>query len=574
MIRDHYVRELDLLRNTARDFAHENPALAPMLGDPCHDPDVERLLEGVAFLTGAIRQKIEDEFPEVVHDLLRRVWPHVLKPLPSATLLAFFPDPKLSEPRTVKRGTFVDSGVAGGQGCRFRTCADVEVHPLEIRDASYMNPPGQRPWIRVCFELKNQDLVSFSADRLRLHLGGPYREAARIFQVLVQHVRDVVIGTEEDGPLFRPGLSSLAPWGFADDEALIPWPSHAFEGFRLIQEYFLMPDKFLFIELKNLSAWTRRPPSRFFYLDFVLDRVPEGVLTCEARHFVLFATPAVNVYPQNASPVIVDHGRTDYPVRPAEHEKSSRIYSIENVWGYFEGQSDGLAIPEYQGHLSPESPCVYRERLTLHPVHDRVDVSVSLAFAPRKHAPVLKSLAFDVLVTQGEAPEKLKAGELWHLLAGAPESVRVKNLRKPTVSLVPPLGSPALWRFISLFSLNVLSLKHADDLKALLCLFVSQNSRDRHSVRMNEHKISGIREYRPRHTDRLIKGTLVRGLEVTLVVSRSHFAGMGDLALFGTVMSRFFGMYSAINTFTRLTIEEADTGETLCWEARMGRTAL
>ena len=91
---------------------------------------------------------------------------------------------------------------------------------------------------------------------------------------------------------------------------------------------------------------------------------------------------------------------------------------------------------------------------------------------------------------------------------------------------------------------------------------------------MNGHKISGIREYRSRHTDRLIKGTLMRGLEVTLVVSQSHFAGMGDLALFGTVMSCFFGMYSAINTFTRLTIEEADTGETLCWEPRMGRTAL
>lgn len=574
MIHACYARELDLLRHIARDFAQENPALAPMLGEPCNDPDVERLLEGVAFLTGAIRQKIDDEFPEIVHDLLRQVWPHALKALPSATLLAFFPDSKLSGPRHVKAGTFVDSGSGDGPDCRFRTCTHVDVHPLAVRDASYMNPPGQRPWIRVCFELTNQDLGSFRADRLRLHLGGPYREATRLFQVLTRHVRDIVIASDPGGQPFRPGLSSLAPWGFSDDESLIPWPSHAFEGFRLIQEYFLMPEKFLFIELENLEAWTDRPAARTFHVDFILDRAPENGVDCGVRHFTLFATPAVNVYPQSGCPVIVDHGRTDYPVRPLDSGKNSRIHSIEKVWGYFEGQPEGTAIPEYQGHPFTEAPCFYRERLALHPVHDRVDVSVSLASPGKKPLLPLKSLAFDVLVTQGEAPEKLKEGELWNLLSGAPESVSVRNLRKPTVSAVPPLGSAALWRFISLFSLNVLSLKHADDLKALLFLFVAQTPRDRHRLRMNEHKISGIREYRTRHVDRLIGGTLVRGLEVTLVLSQSHFAGMGDVALFGTVMSRFFGMYSTINSFTRLTLEETDSGEILCWEERMGRDAL
>ncbi len=34
------------------------------------------LLEGVAFLTGNLRQKIEDEFPELTHGLIKMLWPN------------------------------------------------------------------------------------------------------------------------------------------------------------------------------------------------------------------------------------------------------------------------------------------------------------------------------------------------------------------------------------------------------------------------------------------------------------------------------------------------------------------
>lgn len=53
----------------------------PLPAEKDADPDIERLLEGVAFLTGNLRQKIEDEFPELTHGLIKMLWPNYLRPL-------------------------------------------------------------------------------------------------------------------------------------------------------------------------------------------------------------------------------------------------------------------------------------------------------------------------------------------------------------------------------------------------------------------------------------------------------------------------------------------------------------
>ena len=57
MFNKYYQDELTYLRELGKEFAAAYPAIAPLLAERGADPDVERLLEGVAFLTGRIRQK-------------------------------------------------------------------------------------------------------------------------------------------------------------------------------------------------------------------------------------------------------------------------------------------------------------------------------------------------------------------------------------------------------------------------------------------------------------------------------------------------------------------------------------
>ncbi len=87
----YYQSELSALRLLGRRFSERNPALAPFLGEAGQDPDVERLLEGFAFLTGRLRQKLDDELPELTHSLMHLLWPNYMRPIPAFSILQFDP---------------------------------------------------------------------------------------------------------------------------------------------------------------------------------------------------------------------------------------------------------------------------------------------------------------------------------------------------------------------------------------------------------------------------------------------------------------------------------------------------
>ena len=83
MFNKYYQQQLQNLRELTREFSKVHPAIAPMLSGTTSDPDVERLLEGVAFMTGLLHRKLDDEFPEIIHGLMDIIFPHYLRPIPS-----------------------------------------------------------------------------------------------------------------------------------------------------------------------------------------------------------------------------------------------------------------------------------------------------------------------------------------------------------------------------------------------------------------------------------------------------------------------------------------------------------
>ena len=105
MLNRYYEDELTKLRTLAAEFSKANPALAPMLSGMSADPDVERLLEGVAFLTGMARQKLDDEFPEFVQEIANLLFPHFLRPVPATSVVAFLPRGAQMETVLIPAGT-------------------------------------------------------------------------------------------------------------------------------------------------------------------------------------------------------------------------------------------------------------------------------------------------------------------------------------------------------------------------------------------------------------------------------------------------------------------------------------
>ncbi|EGN9317893.1 type VI secretion system baseplate subunit TssF [Salmonella enterica] len=149
----YYREELDYIRRYARLLAQENPRLDAFLGSKNADPGVERLMEGFAFLSGRLREKIEDTFPEITVPLISRQCPNYLRTVPAMTVIEYTPDNTLTAPVIVPRNAQVmntprkntieeeDYLLPGGADdlpeeeappCIFTLCRDIRLLPLCI----------------------------------------------------------------------------------------------------------------------------------------------------------------------------------------------------------------------------------------------------------------------------------------------------------------------------------------------------------------------------------------------------------------------------------------------------------
>src|SRR3954471_22801443 len=97
----YYNRELTYIRRFASRFAEAHPKVAERLrlstDNASDDPHVERLIEAFAYLTARVRQKIDDEFPELTGSLLDVLYPHYQAPIPSMAVVRFELDPEQTE---------------------------------------------------------------------------------------------------------------------------------------------------------------------------------------------------------------------------------------------------------------------------------------------------------------------------------------------------------------------------------------------------------------------------------------------------------------------------------------------
>ncbi|MFA7261299.1 MAG: type VI secretion system baseplate subunit TssF, partial [Aeromonas bestiarum] len=180
---EHYFRdELAFLRLQGREFADAYPELTRFLSEQNTDPDVERLLEGFAFLTGNLRAKIEDEFPELTHGLLNMLWPNYLRPVPSMTIMQFSVIPgAIAQPALVRQGCQLDSLPIDEVTCHFQTCHDTWVYPADIHHISAQSG-NDLSTISLDIALHAPlPLSELQLDKLRFFLGGDSYTAYELY---------------------------------------------------------------------------------------------------------------------------------------------------------------------------------------------------------------------------------------------------------------------------------------------------------------------------------------------------------------------------------------------------------
>lgn len=575
MFNKYYQNELFKLRELAKEFSKTHPAAAPMLASESVDPDVERLLEGTAFLTGHLQHKIDDDFPEIIHGLMDIVYPHYLRPAPCTSIISFFPKPSLIETIKVPSGTYLSSKEKDGIKCMFQTCFDLDVHPLKIISADTL--ARERDYrITLSLQLSGISLPQWNADKLTFFLAGAYAKTSDIFACFTQFLSKIKISTPDNPEAFFLPVGSLKPQGFDKDSSLFSYPAQSFSGFSLLQEYFLFPQKFLFFELSGFKNWQKKPNTNQFDIVFEFKEPPFDIPNVTPDNFSLFSVPIINIFPFEAEPVVLDHTKEKIRIRPSSKTGTGyQIYSVDKVTGFVQGSVKPIEYrPMDHFSFNTQDHSFYKIIRQMSPITNAYEVYLSLTYANAKTEYKQETLTVDLTCTNGSEPERLMLGDICEHTSNSPELLNFVNITAPTANVEPPLEGDTLWRLLSHMSLNLLSLKDVQSFRKILQLYIFQNSRDKGMVAANLKRIQGIQDFKIENEDRLIRGMVIRGEKITISLSKDAFASRGDVVVFGSVIDEFFSRYSSINHYTRLMVNETISGESFSWPPRIGNPNL
>lgn len=572
MFNQYYHQELGKLRDLGAEFSRNHPAVAPMLSGLSADPDAERLLEGVAFLTALLRQRLDDDFPEIIQELFQLIWPHYLRPLPSASIVTFSPKEKLKQIVRVPKGVQLASVPVDETVCLFQTCYDVDVHPIKLESAALEEQPGHPPTVRLGLRVQEIKLDEWQPKSVRLHLSGNAQTAADIYLLLQRHLQRIVLTPTGSGNACMLGPEYLRPVGFGPDEDLIPYPPNSFSGYRNLQEYFVLPEKFLFLDLSGWERWQDRGDGDSFQIRFELSSLPTVAPRIRPESFALAATPVINLFDHSADPIRLDHFKSEYMVRPTgSNDHNYQPYAITQVSGFIQGTAQDRPYEPFELFSpNPEADPTYHVRIRQSPVRQGYDFYLSVAYPPGTGSPPPETLSIQLQCTNGQLPEGLQIGDICRPTTSTPEFVQFSNLRPPTSAIVPAPGKNLHWKLLSHLCLNYRTMADAENLKALLGLYNFEENRDRSAFLANQKRIAGIVDVRSRAADQLVDRVIMRGREVALDVHQDHFAGLGDMYLFGSVIDQFLSLYASLNSYTQLIIKEVLKGDVYRWPARIG----
>lgn len=172
-----------------------------------------------------------------------------------------------------------------------------------------------------------------------------------------------------------------------------------------------------------------------------------------------------------------------------------------------------------------------------------------------------KSLSLQLTGTHGQLPRKALQKTLLDTPAHATEvGLRIRNLCEPTLPCYPPNRDRFHWRILSHLGSNFLPmLDSAEVLRGTLALY------DWTASETNRRRLNAITEVRHSLIERFQRGFLLRGVDIQVTLDESGFAGLGDIRLFGELLSRFFALYADIHLFNQLTLVLQPSGRCLEW---------
>jgi len=592
----HYERELQFLRDAGREFALDYPKIAERLGvgeEGAPDPSVERLLEGVAFLTARIQLQLEADFPHFSENLLTLIQPEALTPMPSFAVAQLTPDAgegTLSGGYTLPADSVLreasgrsDSAVT----CEFRTLTPVTLWPVELIAAEQVAAPATLLGVRkrmvgkvsslIRLQLRTcggQPFCTLAMDELNLYLCNGAGAAALYEAIVAQSCGVVVRAGNDTGDGDYLDECCIRPGGLLHDRLLHDQSAY----YTVLKHFFAFPEGYRFVRITGLGPAIKACRSDTLDVLILLRSFQASPVLLNAEAFALFCAPVVNLFPKRCDRVPIEHYAHEYPLivdrsRPQDYQ----VHQVISVQGF---AANGRVLAELRPMYGPwprsgsaEGEYLLRRAPRVQAKHAVSEVFISLNIAGNTE---MRQLGVAAMCSNGGLPLRMVLGKgNTDLVTDGHAPVRaIRLLCGPSRPLPAVVQGMTVLRAIHQLSRSYLPLTQADGeagaqaLRDLLALYLPPD----HQV--GKRWLEGICTLRSEAVARRIPGpgplVFTRGVQLELTLNEMAYEGIGAV-LFGAMLEAFLARYVALNSFSELRLVSKQRGVLMLWRARSGQ---
>ncbi|OTA21229.1 putative type VI secretion system protein [Xenorhabdus beddingii] len=559
-----YLQELTYMREKMKLTAAERPHLTDLLNHS-GDPDIERLLEGFALLTSGVRNKTEDNFPEVSQETLRRIWPHTLHPIPPSTIIQFTPrhgqhQGALDIPLGTPVSTAIDQQVM-----TFRTHRDLHIEPIIVLDKRIEKTQAHSNIILTLRKTGSAPAV-WDGGKLSFFMGTDPARAAQLSFWLDWHIQNICLRTQEKEQKLKS--SDFTGWAANLNQVLLPTKNNEFAFLQQITEYYCLPHVFDFIEFdtgndRDLVLNSDGTFELIFRLDggLPLDDLGDA--------FQLGCVPAIHLEMMTSPPITLEADKARYPLPLPEGVTLFHLHDIQTAkqpGNPASQRKTGAEAEKPRGNTHQfefieqfdtrwGSDCIYIQPLVSADLLGRIQNTLRFIGTNGKDAydlsPQSVSAHFYGYHSKAMA---LGVGEVALTQESVPAHLRAHNITPVSPDYPPMIIGRDDWSLINIMNMPPFMLFHTEGLKALLHLFNCYTEHDRALSRRMQRAVDSILHLDAKWDGRLRRGSagVIYGHYLHLRLDPDCFANPGFMYQFCRLISQLMACFISQNTFVML----------------------
>ncbi len=573
----YYENELDHLRRASRRFATEFPKIAARLQlseQECADPYVERLLEGMAFLTARIARKMDDGVADFSESVLQQLGPEYMMPVASRAIVQITGKQAGAH---LPAGSIFDvlTSLPKQTKCRFLSREPIELSGWQTVSSSYeeagLSALSEKTGMKVSGYLRADfDCHGKVPKAVNFFVKLPESAACELLSLLLFECAGILIKAGDEERLISP--KALKHLTLPESPGALPEPA----------EYFILPEQTAFIQLNTADIpllESGRISLRFLFKKGADSRLrlllsepvlqPDCVRVINAFPFRLSRiTPS---WRQNEHLVPDATAGSDYEILQvydgaAYTEDSTKLF---NLYPFYHAEHH--AMPGYGDKLNYLS--IHREE-TVAPKRKRMSHYVGSDVFIKVSGPdytalrdSIASIGIQALCSNRDLPLFIRKDA--HLNLEADDISAICQFEHgPTAPAPPLMRDEDLWLGLALTRLSpgAMAAMGNEVIPALLRRLLRRMHPATNTTA--DKQLDGIREAKVKACTHTlpVQGDLctIRGWRFEILLDESAFGGTGEF-LFATTLANFLFSLCELNSYMEVKISST-SGTSWLWQ--------